>query len=306
MKRIDFYLKDALKNGYALGAYNFSNLETLKAICEGSKNTKSPVIVAVSEGALSYLGENYLMSMIETVKNEYKNLPIFLHLDHGKSFEICKKAVKLGFDSIMFDGSSLPFEQNVKNTKKVVDYAHKYGIFVEAELGVLAGIEDTVSADKAIFTNPHAAKEFVSKTNCNSLAVAVGTSHGAYKFKGKSEIRFDILEKIQKEVSIPLVLHGASSVPQNFIKTINKFGGDMNGAKGIDSKILSKCAKDYHICKINTDTDLRLCYIATLRKHFAENPKDFDIRNANLIAIKEMTKLIEEKNHIFNCENRIK
>ncbi len=307
MKDLEFYFQDALKNGYAIGAFNFNNLETLKAICNGSENTHSPVLVAVSEGGFSYIGENHILPMVEAIRKEHKKLPIFLHLDHGKSFEICKRAVDAGFDSVMFDGSSLSFEENVKITKKVVQYAHKKGVFVEAELGVLAGIEDTVNANEALFTNPQKAKEFVEKTGCNSLAVAVGTSHGAYKYKGKPKIRFDILEEIQNAIpNVPLVLHGASSVPQKYIKIINKFGGEMSGAAGTDAKILSTCAKNFHICKINTDTDMRLAYISTVRKHLAQNPKDFDIRNANLLAIEEMTKLVEEKNRTFNCENRVK
>ena len=221
MKTLDFYFKDSIKNHYCLGAYNFVNMEVLKGICMGSAKTNSPCLTSVSEGALKYMGEKFVLNLFKSAKKEF-NIPLFLHLDHGKSFEICKKAVDLGFDSVMIDGSGLPFEENVALTKKVVDYAHKKGVFVEAELGVLKGVEDLVSADKNIYTNKEEAKMFVKKTKCDSLAVAIGTSHGAYKFKDKAELRFDILNGIEKELkNYPLVLHGASSVPQKYVDVIN-------------------------------------------------------------------------------------
>jgi len=306
MKDLKFYFRDCNKKGYAIGAYNFINLETLKGICEGCKITKSPAILSVSESAFKYIGEEFVVPLFETVKKVYK-LPLFLHLDHGKSFEICKKAIDLGFDSVMYDGSSLEFEKNIKTTKKVVDYAHKKGVFVEAELGVLAGIEDTVKAEHSLFTEPENAKIFVEKTKCDSLAVAIGTSHGAYKFKGKPEIKFDILQNIEKAIpNTPLVLHGASSVPQNYVNLFNKFGGKLNGAIGTPEEILNKTATQHNIYKINTDTDIRLCYMATLRKHIFEEPSNLDIRKANKIAIEEIAKLVAEKNmKIFNNENKI-
>lgn len=306
MKQLDFYFKDCLKKGYCLGAYNFNNLETLKAICQGCQLSNSPAIVSVSEGALSYMGEDFVVPLFESAKKAYK-ATIFLHLDHGKSFEICKKAIDLGFESVMIDGSALPFDENVKLTKKVVDYAHKKNVLVEAELGVLAGIEDTVSADKHIFTDPQKAKEFVEKTGCDSLAVAIGTSHGAYKFKGKQELRFDILSEIEKQIpKTPLVLHGASSVPQQYVKQIEKFGGKLDGAVGIPEKFLNEAATKHNIYKINCDTDIRLAYFATLRKNIAEEPQNFDIRKPNKLAIEEIAKMISEKNtKVFNNSNHV-
>ncbi len=305
MKNLQFYLKDARDKNYVVGAYNFSNLETLKGICQGCKLSNSPAFLAVSESGFEYIGERYILPIVESVKKEY-NLPLFLHLDHGKSFEICKKAIDLGFESVMFDGSALPFDENVNVTKKVVAYAHKKGVFVEAELGVLAGIEDNVSAKESLFTNPQKAKEFVQKTGCDSLAVAIGTSHGAYKYKSKAKIEFDILKEIEKQIpKIPLVLHGASSVPQNFVKIINQNGGNLIGAKGTDSKILSKLAQESHIYKINTDTDLRLCYMASIRKFLKENPAEIDMREANKIAIQQIAKFVAEKNEkVFMCANK--
>ena len=305
MKNLSFYLKNSLKKSYALGAYNFVNFETLKGICEGCKKSKSPAILAVSEGALSYLGAEFIKSMFESAKKEYK-LPLFLHLDHGKSFEICKKAIDLGFDSVMFDGSSLSFEENVKQTKKVVNYAHKKRVLVEAELGVLAGIEDNVSAEKNIYTDPLKAKEFVEKTQCDSLAIAIGTSHGAYKFSGKQQLRFDILSEIEKQIpNTPLVLHGASSVSAKHTKIINKFGGDLSGAKGIPEKFLTEACTKHNIFKINTDTDIRLAYMSAVRNHLAENPKNIDIRKPNKLAIEQICELVAEKNtNVFNNSNK--
>ncbi len=305
MKNLNFYFKDCLKNGYCIGAYNFNNLETLKGICLGCQKTNSPAIVALSEGAFSYLGENFIKNTFESAKKEYK-IPLFLHLDHGKSFEICKKAVDLGFDSVMIDASALPFEENVKLTKKVVSYAHKKGVFVEAELGVLSGVEDTVSAEEDRFTNPQKAKEFVEKTGCDTLAVSIGTSHGAYKYKGEQKIHFDVLKKIEAEIpNTPLVLHGASSVPQEYVATINEFGGNIKGANGTNETTLKTLATKHHIFKINTDTDIRLCYTATLRKFLKENPDVFDPRKPNGKIIEEISKLIEHKNKkVFMSENK--
>lgn len=306
MKTLKYYFKDCLKNGYCLGAYNFINMETLKGICEGCKKSQSPAILSVSEGALSYMGEDYVLALFNSAKKEYK-LPLFLHLDHGKSYETCKKAIDLGFDSVMIDGSSLSFEENIKLTKKVVNYAHKKGVFVEAELGVLAGVEDNVSAEKNIYTSPVNAKEFVEKTECDSLAIAIGTSHGAYKFKGEQKLRFDILKEIEKLIpSTPLVLHGASSVPEKYVKTINEFGGELDGAVGIPAKFLSKASTKHHIFKINCDTDIRLAYMATLRKCLNEMPKNFDIRKINTVAIQEIADMIAEKNSkIFKNSKKI-
>lgn len=305
MKNLSFYLKDCNKKGYCIGAYNFVNFETLKGICEGCKKTNSPAILSVSEGAISYLGANFVKALFETAKKEYR-LPLFLHLDHGKSYEVCKTAIDLGFDSVMIDGSSLSFEENIKLTKKVVKYAHKKGVLVEAELGVLSGIEDNVSSDKTIYTDPTQAKIFVEKTQCDTLAVAIGTSHGAYKFSGKPKIRFDILSEIEKAIpNTPLVLHGASSVPQKYIKTVNAFGGDLSGAIGTPEKILNEACTKHNIFKINTDTDVRLAYFASTRQFLNKNPKIFDIRKPNKHAIEEIANMVADKNiKVFNNINK--
>ncbi len=305
MKSLKFYLKDAMKNGYALGAYNFVNMETLKGICEGCKKTNSPAIVSVSEGALEYMNESFVKNLYDSAKNEYK-IPIFLHLDHGKSFEVCKKAIALGFESVMIDGSSLDYAENVKLTKKVTDYAHKKGVLVEAELGVLAGVEDTVSAEKNIYTDPDQAKDFVEKTNCDTLAIAIGTSHGAYKFKGEQKLAFDILKKIQEKIpNTPLVLHGASSVPQKYVETFNQYGGNITGAVGVPEKLLTKACTKFHVYKINSDTDIRLAYMSTFRKYLTENPSVFDLRKPNGCAIEEISNLIADKNKkVFKNTNK--
>lgn len=305
MKSLKSYIADSVKNHYAIGAYNFVNMEMLKGICEGAKETLSPTIVAVSEGAFKYMGEEFLLSLFNSAKKTY-NLPLFLHLDHGKSYEICKRAVDLKFDSVMIDGSALPFEENVALTKSVTDYAHKKGVLVEGELGVLKGIEDNVSADKNIFTDPDSAKIFVEKTNVDTLAVAIGTSHGAYKFSGNATLRFDILSMIEEKLpNFPLVLHGASSVPQKYVEIINNYGGDVAGAKGVDENLLKTACSEHNICKINTDTDLRMAYISTLRKHLKENPSNIDLRKFNVLAIEEIKNLVGEKNRNMNNIKRI-
>lgn len=305
MKSLKSYIADSVKNHYAIGAYNFVNMEMLKGICEGAKETLSPTIVAVSEGAFKYMGEEFLLSLFNSAKKTY-NLPLFLHLDHGKSFEICKRAVDLKFDSVMIDGSALPFEENVTLTKSVTDYAHKKGVLVEGELGVLKGIEDNVSADKNIFTDPDSAKIFVEKTNVDTLAVAIGTSHGAYKYSGNATLRFDILSMIEEKLpNFPLVLHGASSVPQKYVEIINNYGGDVAGAKGVDENLLKTACSEHNICKINTDTDLRMAYISTLRKHLKENPANIDLRKFNVLAIEEIKNLVAEKNRNMNNIKRI-
>lgn len=305
MKSLKSYIADSVKNHYAIGAYNFVNMEMLKGICEGAKETLSPTIVAVSEGAFKYMGEEFLLSLFNSAKKTY-NLPLFLHLDHGKSFEICKRAVDLKFDSVMIDGSALPFEENVALTKSVTDYAHKKGVLVEGELGVLKGIEDNVSADKNIFTDPDSAKIFVEKTNVDTLAVAIGTSHGAYKYSGNATLRFDILSMIEEKLpNFPLVLHGASSVPQKYVEIINNYGGDVAGAKGVDENLLKTACSEHNICKINTDTDLRMAYISTLRKHLKENPSNIDLRKFNVLAIEEIKNLVAEKNRNMNNIKRI-
>lgn len=300
MKDLKFYMQDSIKKRYSLGAYNFVNLEMLKGICEGCQKSNSPCILGISEGAFSYLGEDFVLPTIQAVKNHY-HLPLFLHLDHGKSFEICKKAVDMGFDSVMIDGSSLPFEENIALTKKVVDYAHRKNVLVEAELGVLAGVEDLVSAENNIFTNPEDAKTFVDRTGCDSLAVAIGTSHGAYKFKDDASLRFDILSKIEEKLpNYPLVLHGASTVPQKYVETINKNGGKVTNAKGVNEKLLLEASTKHNIFKINTDTDIRLVYFAVLRKHLNEHAENIDLRKFNKLAIQEIADYIAKRNKTVN------
>lgn len=288
----------ALKENFALGAFNFDNLDVLKAIVKASLKKDAYVMACVSEGALKSMGEKYLQCLISAVRNQTSK--VFFHLDHGKSFDICKTAVDLGFDSVMIDGSSLSFDQNVQLTKNVVDYAHKYNVFVEGEVGVLAGVEEDVKNDRGIFTDPQEAFEFVNKTGVDSLAVAIGTSHGAYKFKGEAKLNLDVLVEIQNKIpKVPLVLHGASSVYEESIKKINNYGGVIQGGKGVPDKILENVSKNYHICKINTDTDLRIEFIGAMRQYLRENDQQISIRNILNYASEQTQKIIEHKIQVF-------
>ncbi len=290
MKKI---FQNALKEKYALGAFNFVNLEMLKAIINASLETDFPVIASVSEGALKYMGIEETVGMFKAAK---KNAKVFLHLDHGKNLELIKRTVDLGFDSVMIDASSFSFEENVKQTKEVVNYAHKKDVLVEAELGTLAGIEDEVKAEKNIYTDPNEAKKFVELTNCDSLAVAIGTSHGAYKFSGDSKLNMEILSEIETLIpNTPLVLHGASSVPQKYVDLLNKFGGNVTGAKGVDESLLFEACHKHNICKINSDTDLRICFTAAVRKYLTENPEVFDLRKYLGAGKEEVKNLLVEK-----------
>ena len=290
MKKI---FQNALKEKYALGAFNFVNLEMLKAIINASLETDFPVIASVSEGALKYMGIEETVGMFKAAK---KNAKVFLHLDHGKNLELIKRTVDLGFDSVMIDASSFSFEENVKQTKEVVNYAHKKDVLVEAELGTLAGIEDEVKAEKNIYTDPNEAKKFVELTNCDSLAVAIGTSHGAYKFTGESKLNMEILSEIESLIpNTPLVLHGASSVPQKYVDLLNKFGGNVTGAKGVDESLLSEACHKHNICKINSDTDLRICFTGAVRKYLTENPEVFDLRKYLGAGKEEVKNLLIEK-----------
>lgn len=306
MKNLLYYYKKALKKGFALGAFNFSSLEVLKAITYTAEKLKSPVIVAVSEGALNYMGSNFVVENVKIVKKNCKT-PIFLHLDHGKSFDVCKKAVDLGFDSVMIDASALPFEENVSLTKQVCDYAHKKGIFVEGELGQLAGIEDNVDVENNHFTDPQKAKEFVKLTNVDSLAVAIGTSHGAYKYQGESKLRFDILQEIEKKLSgFPLVLHGASSVNENYVEIINKNGGSINNAKGVNEELTKMAVQMHNVVKINIDTDLRMAFTAGVRQSLNEKPENFDQRKYCLLGQKYVENVVEHKiKNLLNSENKL-
>ena len=271
----------AYQGGYAIGAFNVNNMEIVQGITEAAKLENSPVILQVSAGARKYAKHNYLIKLVEAAILE-TGLPIALHLDHGEDFEICKACIDGGFSSVMIDGSKHSFEENIAVTKQVVDYAHAHGVVVEGELGKLAGIEDAinVSEEDAQFTNPAEVEEFVSRTGVDSLAIAIGTSHGAYKFKPgqKPRLRFDILEEVSRRLpGFPIVLHGASSVPQEYVQTVNQYGGSMPDAIGIPEEMLRQAAS-MAVCKINIDSDLRLCMTAAVRKHLAEHPDHFDPR----------------------------
>ena len=283
--------KKAYDGGYAIGAFNVNNMEIVQGITEAAKDLNAPLILQVSKGARAYANHTYLMKLVDAAVIE-TGLPICLHLDHGDSFETCKSCIDGGFTSVMIDASSKPFEENIEITKKVVEYAPDHGVVVEAELGTLAGVEDEVkvSAEDSSYTRPEEVEEFVSKTGCDSLAIAIGTSHGAYKFtpaqctrneKGilvPPPLRFDVLEEVSKRLpGFPIVLHGSSSVPQDFVAKINKFGGKMPDAVGIPEEQLRHAA-ELSVCKINIDSDLRLAMTSTIREYFDEHPGDFDPR----------------------------
>jgi len=271
--------KKAYKGGYAIGAFNVNNMEIIQGITEAAKEVDAPLILQVSAGARKYAKHGYLMKLIEAAIED-TNLPICVHLDHGDSFETCKACIDGGFTSVMIDGSHYSFEENIEVTKKVVEYAHARGVVVEAELGRLSGVEDdiNVSDEDASYTKPDQVEEFVAKTGVDSLAIAIGTSHGAYKFAGKAKLRFDILEEVQKRLpNYPIVLHGASSVIPEYVETINKYGGNMPGAKGVPEEMLRQAAK-MAVCKINIDSDLRLAMTAAIREVFATKPGEFDPR----------------------------
>lgn len=293
--------KKAYEGGYAIGAFNVNNMEIIQGIMDAAMKTNSPVILQVSSGARKYANPIYLKKLvegaIEYAKSKGKDIPVVLHLDHGDSFEICKDCIDSGFTSVMFDGSKLDFEENIRITKQVVDYAHPRGVVVEAELGRLAGIEDdvNVNSEDALFTDPKQAKEFVERTGCDSLAIAIGTSHGAFKFKGEPKLRFDILKEITDILpGFPLVLHGASSVPQEFVEMCNKYGGNIPGAKGVPEEMLREAAK-YGVCKINIDSDIRLAMTANIRKCFIESPEVFDPRTYLGEARNAVRDMVERK-----------
>ncbi len=270
----------SMKEGFAIGAFNVNNMEIIQGIMDAAAEAKSPVILQASSSAIKYARINYLMKMVEAAVEEHPEVPVAIHLDHGPDFETAKMCIDAGFTSVMIDGSKYDFEENVALTKKVVDYAHEKGVVVEAELGKLAGIEDdvNVAASDAMYTDPDQAKEFVERTGCDSLAIAIGTSHGAYKFKGEAKLRFDILAKIKEKIpNTPIVLHGASTVIPELVETCNKYGGDIPGAKGVPDEILHE-ASISGVSKINVDTDLRLAMTAAIRKVLAEEPNVFDPR----------------------------
>jgi len=302
--------KKAYEGGYAVGAFNVNNMEIVQGITEACQETRSPVILQVSKGARAYANHSYLVKMVEAAIIENPDIPIALHLDHGPDFETCKSCIDGGFTSVMIDGSSLPFEENIALAKKVVEYAHAHGVVVEAELGTLAGIEDdvVVEAGEASYTRPEEVEEFVARTGCDSLAIAIGTSHGAYKFKPGTDpkLRFDVLEEVSKRLpGFPIVLHGSSSVPQEFVDLINQYGGNMPGAIGIPEEQLRKAA-EMAVCKINIDSDIRLAITASIRKHFAEHPDHFDPREylkPARAAVKDMVK--HKIINVLGCDNKI-
>ncbi len=270
----------SMKEGFAIGAFNVNNMEIVQAIVDAAHETKSPVILQASSSAIKYARIGYLMKMIEAAVEEYPEVPMAIHLDHGPDFETAKMCIDNGFTSVMIDGSKYDFDENVALTKQVVDYAHSKGVVVEAELGKLAGIEDdvNVSASDAMYTDPAQAEEFVKKTGCDSLAIAIGTSHGAYKFKGEAKLRFDILKEIKKRIpNTPIVLHGASTVIPELVQMCNQYGGNIPGAKGVPDEMLHE-ASISGVSKINVDTDLRLAMTAGIRKVFVEDPSAFDPR----------------------------
>lgn len=269
----------ALKSDYAVGAFNVNNMEIIQGIVDAAKAEEAPLILQVSAGARKYAKPTYLLKLVEAAIID-SGLDICLHLDHGEDFDICKKCVDDGFTSVMIDGSKHPFEENIALTKQVVEYAHAKGVVVEAELGRLAGIEDNIKVDarSASFTDPEEAAEFVERTGVDSLAIAIGTSHGAYKFKGDPYLDFERLQKIRDLIpDTPLVLHGASTVLPEFVALCNKYGGNIPGAQGVPEDMI-KTATKYGVCKVNIDTDLRLAMTAEIRRHLVENPEDFDPR----------------------------
>lgn len=288
----------AYAGGYAIGAFNVNDMEIVQGITEAAKEVNAPLILQVSAGARKYAKHVYLTKLVEAAIED-TGLPICLHLDHGADFEICKSCIDGGFTSVMIDASSKPFEENIAITRKVVEYAHDHGVVVEAELGALAGVEDdvVVSAEESHYTRPEEVEEFVSKTGCDSLAIAIGTSHGAYKFKPGTDpkLRFDILEEVSKRLpGFPIVLHGASSVPQQYVDIINAHGGSMPGAIGVPEEQLRKAA-GMAVCKINIDSDLRLAMTAGIRKHFVEHPDHFDPRQYLTDARDNIRTLVKHK-----------
>ena len=301
----DMFAK-AYQGGYAIGAFNVNNMETIQGIVEAAKEVKSPLILQVSSGARKYANPTYLKKLVEAAVID-SGLPICLHLDHGDSFELCKSAIEDGFTSVMIDASHYAFEKNIEITKQVVQYAHDRGVVVEAELGRLAGVEDDVKVkpEDSSYTRPEEVHEFVTKTGVDSLAIAIGTSHGAFKFKGEPKLRFDILEEVGKILPrFPIVLHGASSVMQDYVKIIEEFGGSMPGAQGVPEDMLRKAAS-MAVCKINIDSDLRLAFTAMVRKHMAENPTHFDPRQYLKPAREAIKDVVKHKLiNVLGCDGK--
>lgn len=300
--------KKAYEGKYAVGAFNVNNMEIVQGIVDAAKLEQAPLILQVSAGARKYAKHIYLVKLVEAALADSGDLPIALHLDHGDTFELCKDCVDGGFTSVMIDGSKYPFEENIALTKKVVEYAHAKGVVVEAELGKLAGVEDAVNvaAHDATFTDPDQAVEFVERTGVDSLAIAIGTSHGAYKFKGTPYLDFERLDKISNMMpNYPLVLHGASTVMPEFVQKCNEFGGSVPGAQGVPEDMLLRAGKS-GVCKINIDTDLRLAMTACIREEFVKNPSEFDPRKYLGPARTAITKMVQHKmKDVLNCSHRI-
>ena len=296
----------SMKEHFAIGAFNVNNMEIIQGIVDAAAEQNSPVILQASSSAIKYARVPYLKKMIEAALEEH-DIPVVLHLDHGPDFETCKMCIDNGFTSVMIDGSKYDFEENVALTKKVVDYAHSHGVVVEAELGKLAGIEDdvNVSASDAMYTNPEQAKEFVERTGCDSLAIAIGTSHGAYKFKGEAKLRFDILAKVKELIpNTPIVLHGASTVIPEFVEQCNKYGGNIPGAKGVPDEMLHEASLS-GVSKINVDTDLRLAMTGAIREVFTEDPSVFDPRKYLGVARTQIKDIGEHKiRDVFGSSNK--
>ena len=302
--------KKAYEGGYAIGAFNVNNMEIVQGITEAAGELNAPLILQVSAGARKYANHTYLMKLVEAALIENPNIPVCLHLDHGADFEICKSCIDGGFTSVMIDGSSKSFEDNIALSRKVVEYAHDHGVVVEGELGTLAGVEDDVKvkAEDSSYTRPEEVEEFVTRTGVDSLAIAIGTSHGAYKFKPgtKPQLRFDILEEVEKRLpGFPIVLHGSSSVPQEFVKMVNQYGGDMPDAIGIPEDELRHAAQ-LAVCKINIDSDIRLAMTANIRKHFAEHPDHFDPRQYLKPARQAVKDMVAHKiKYVLGSDNKI-
>ena len=295
----------AYKEGYAIGAFNVNNMEIIQGIMEAGAEERSPLILQVSAGARKYAGQNYIMKLVEAALED-ADIPVCVHLDHGPDFELCKACIDGGFTSVMIDGSHLPFEENIAITKKVVEYAHDRGVWVEAELGRLAGVEEHVVSESSIYTDPDQAVEFVERSGCDSLAIAIGTSHGAYKFKGEAKLDFERLDKISNMMpGYPLVLHGASSVPQEFVAMANQYGAKLGDAKGVTEELLRKAAKS-GVCKINIDSDIRLAMTANIRKYMAENPEAFDPRSYLKPARQAVKDMVQRKiRNVLGSSNKI-
>lgn len=297
----------SMREGFAIGAFNVNNMEIVQAIMDAAAEEHAPVIMQASSSAIKYARINYLMKMIKAAEEEHPEIPFAIHLDHGPDFETCKMCIDAGFTSVMFDGSKYDFEENVRLTKEVVDYAHSKGVVVEAELGKLAGIEDdvNVSESDAMYTDPAQAEEFVKRTGCDSLAIAIGTSHGAYKFKGEAKLRFDILAKIKERIpNTPIVLHGASTVIPELVEQCNKYGADIPGAKGVPDEMLHEASVS-GVSKINVDTDLRLAMTAAIRKVFSEEPSAFDPRKYLTPARDLIKETVQHKiRDVFGSSNK--